>query len=140
MFWKYINSKQQIRDHIGDLKTQDKDGNMLTACTNSEKAEVLGNFFVSVFKRGNEFAEASTTQPRACQFSSLDPIISEQIILKKLDNLNITKSPGPDNIHPRILYELRHKIATPLKILFETSYNLGQLPADWKIGNISCYF
>ena len=66
-----------------------------------------------------------------CQFSSLDPIISEQIILKKLNNLNVTKSLGPDNIHPRILYELRHEIATPLKILFETSYNLGQLPAEW---------
>ena len=57
----------------------------------------------------------------------LDPIISEEIILKKLNNLNVTKSPGPDNIHPRILYELRHEIATPLEILFETSYNLGQL-------------
>ena len=67
----------------------------------------------------------------------MDPIISEQIILKKLNNLNVTKSPGPDNIHPHILYELRHEIATPLKILFETSYDLGQLPAEWKIGNIT---
>jgi len=24
--------------------------------------------------------------------------------------------------------------------LFETSYNLGQLPADWKIGNITAVF
>ena len=75
-------------------------------------------------------------RPRPCQFSSLDPIISIEIILKKLNNLNVTKSPGPDNIHPCILYELRHEIATPLKILFETSYNLGQLPAEWKIGNM----
>ena len=78
----------------------------------SEKAEVLGNFFASVFNRESEFAEVSTTQPRPCQFSSLDPITSEQIILKKLNNLNVTKSPGPDNIHPRILYELRHEIAS----------------------------
>ena len=55
-------------------------------------------------------------------------------------NVSVTKSPGPDNIHPRILYELRHEIATPLKILFETSYNLGQLPAEWKIGNITAIF
>ena len=27
-----------------------------------------------------------------------------------------------------------------LKILFETSYNLGQLPAEWKIGNITAIF
>ena len=137
MFWKYINSKRQIRDHIGDLKTQDKDGNMLTARTDFEKAEVLGNFFASVFNRESEFAQASTTQPRPCQFSSRDPVISKQIILKKLNNLNVTKSPGPDNIHPCILYELRYELAIPLKILFETSYNLGQLPADWKIGKIT---
>ena len=45
---------------------------MLTACTDSEKAEVLGNFFAIVFNRESEFAEASTTQPRPCQFSSRD--------------------------------------------------------------------
>jgi len=141
MFWKYINSKRQIRDHIGDLKTQDKDGNMLTARTDFEKAEVLGNFFASVFNRESEFAETSTTQPRPCQFSSQDPVIRELIILKKqLNNLNVTKSPGPDNIHPRILYELRYELAIPLKILFETAYNLGQLPADWKTGNITASF
>ena len=44
-----VNDRFVSRDHIGDLKTQDKDGNMLTACTDSEKAEVLGNFFASVF-------------------------------------------------------------------------------------------
>jgi len=106
IFWKYISCKPQIRDHIGDLKTQDKDGNMLTACTDFEIAEVLGSIFTSVFNRESEFAEASTTQPRPCQFSSRDPVISEQIILKKLNNLNVTKSPCPDNIHPRILHKL----------------------------------
>jgi len=43
------------------VTTQDKDGNMLTAHTDLEKAEVLGNFFASVFNRESEFAEASTT-------------------------------------------------------------------------------
>ena len=35
-----------------------------------------------------------------------DPVFSEQIILEKLNNLKAAKSPGPDNIHPHILYEL----------------------------------
>jgi len=47
--------------------------------------------------------------------SSQDPDVSEQIILKKLNDLNVTKSPGPDNIHPRILYELRHELVLLLK-------------------------
>jgi hypothetical protein len=32
--------------------------------------------------------------------------ISTETIKKKLDNLKIDKSPGPDNIHPRILRKL----------------------------------
>jgi len=38
------------------------------------------------------------------------------------------------------LYELRHELVLPLKILFETSYKLVQLPADWKIGNVTAIF
>ena len=46
-------------------------------------------------------------------------IIDEDVILKKLLNLNINKSAGPDQIHPRVLYELRNEIAFPLKLIFE---------------------
>ena len=42
-------------------------------------------------------------------------IIDEDAILKKLVNLDIDKSAGPDQIHPRVLYELRNEIAFPLK-------------------------
>ena len=38
----------------------------------------------------------------------------------KLKHLNVNKSPGPDNIHPRILSEASEILALPLKILFET--------------------
>ena len=38
--------------------------------------------------------------------------------LKKLVNLDIHKSAGPDQIHPRVLYELRNEIAFPLKLIF----------------------
>jgi len=38
------------------------------------------------------------------------------------------------------LYELRYELAIALKIWFETSYNLGQLSGDWKIGNIKLQF
>ena len=135
-FWKYINSKWEVSDHVGDLKTQDEDSNTLIASSDSEKADALGNFFASVFSRESEFVE-DTTQPRFCQFSFWDRNVTEQIILKKPNNFNVTKSPGPDNIHPHILYELRRKLVLPLKIVFETLHNLGQLPADWKIGNIT---
>jgi len=61
----------------------------------------------------------------SCSFSIINTNCNSLTV--PVPNLNVTKCPGPDNIHPRILYELRHKLVIPLKILFETSYNLGQL-------------
>jgi len=44
IFWKFVNSKLKAHEHIGDLNTVDRDGNILMARTNLEKAEALGNF------------------------------------------------------------------------------------------------
>ena len=139
IFWKFVNSKRKVHEHIGDLKIEDSDGIVSTACTNLEKAEALGNFFASVFVNEPD-SVPPTLQPRPSQSLFTDPEFSEQIIFEKLNNLKVTKSPGPDNIHPRILYELRHKLVLPLKILFNTSYKLNQLPSDWKTGHITAIF
>jgi len=51
-----------------------------------------------------------------------------------LQKLNVSKSPGPNRLHPRILYETRTKISkmtTPLKLIFEASHKLKELPHDW---------
>ena len=39
-----------------------------------------------------------------------DLVITEEIILKELESLNITKSMGPDNLNPRVLHETRQQI------------------------------
>jgi len=59
-------------------------------------------------------------------------VINEGVIYKKLTELNLNKSPGPDNLHPRILYELRAEICKPLNILFNLSLKTGKIPADWR--------
>ena len=56
-----------------------------------------------------------------CTFTCHSPIrelvFNEQIILKKLNKLNISKSPGPDGIHPRVLFELRYELLELLNIV-----------------------
>jgi len=42
------------------------------------------------------------------------PIINEEDILNKLKS-NISKSPGPDGLHPRILYAVRNEIVGALR-------------------------
>ena len=60
--------------------------------------------------------------------------------LEKLNKLNISKSPGPDGIHPRVLFELRYELLEPLNILFESSYKLGKLPDEWKLGHVTAVY
>jgi len=33
--------------------------------------------------------------------------LTEKLILEKLNSLDLSKSPGPDLLHPRVLHEVR---------------------------------
>ena len=66
--------------------------------------------------------------------------ITESKILLALKSLNISKSPGPDQIGARLLVELSKSNCHPIRTIFETLINTVGIPNDWKEGKISAIF
>ena len=64
------------------------------------------------------------------------PPLETMIIMKE----KISKSPGPDGIHTRVLKEVSMSLCTPLARIFETSNKTGLLPEDWKCANITAIY
>ena len=54
--------------------------------------------------------------------------------------MKISKSPGPDGIHPGVLKEVSMSLCTSLARIFETSNKTALLPEDWKCANITAIY
>ena len=73
-----------------------------------------------------------------CKLITYD--ITDEDISKCIDKLKIHKSPGPDKISPRVIKKLKDELIKPLKIIFNTSLTTGQVPAKWKLANVTPIF
>ena len=69
-----------------------------------------------------------------------DMVISKEIIESKLARLKTDKSPGLDQLHPRVLYECRDVISYPLYIIYMKSLSLGILTTDWKLAEVTALY
>ena len=131
-FYKYASSKLKTRTTIPDLTMPDG----TRTNTDRDKAEVLNDFFSSVFSQEDL---TSMPIPEAKKMESfLEQIqISEEDIMKRLHKLKINKSAGPDSMHPRLLKELSNELTKPLELLFHKSSEEALIPQQWKKSHVS---
>ena len=64
-------------------------------------------------------------------------IITEEIVMEKLENLKDSSAPGPDGLSPRLLKKFRHHICKPLTKIFQSSVATGVVPEDWRTANVT---
>ncbi|KAK4815604.1 LOW QUALITY PROTEIN: hypothetical protein QYF61_004819 [Mycteria americana] len=136
--FKYISSKRRAKENLQPLV--DRGGNTVTK--DEEKAEVLNAFFASVF---NSRADCSLgTQPPELEDRDGDqngaPIIQGEMVSDLLHHLDTHKSMGPDEIHPRVLKKLAVVLTKPLSIIYQQSWLTGEVPADWRLANVTPIF
>ena len=136
--WNYIKSKTNSKDKIGDLVIAEESRPDRVISENQEKANILCDYFSDVFNKDAGKEDLYGTNKYNNKMEGIS--INTEEIMKRLADLNVFESSGPDMLHPRVLKEVREVIALPLKIIFEESFISGVLPLDWRSGNITPIF
>ena len=93
------------------------------------------NFFRSVFVI--EDTSNIPAFPAQVARHILEFNITEEMVLKKLAHLNLSKSCGPDGVSPWILKQFRRSLCKPLTIIYQQSLSSGNSPMDQK--KSQCY-
>ena len=124
-YYSYVQSKGTTREEMGPLITNEN----LVLTENRDKVEAFCTYFSSVQKVDTgDLPRAHTSSVK--YIDGLD--VSEEQVLKILNGLQTSKSPGPDGIHPAIIKPIADIIVTPICKLYQMSLDQGVLPVDWK--------
>ncbi|GAB0182873.1 mitochondrial enolase superfamily member 1 [Grus japonensis] len=107
-FYRYVSDKRRTRENVGPL--QNKTGDLVTQAM--EKAEVLNDFFASVFTGKCLSHIAQVAEGRGWE-NAEPPTVGEDQVREYLRNLKVHKSMGPDKMHPQVFRELRPALGGP---------------------------
>ena len=136
-FWSHVRSKLKTKNGVAPLleNSGDKDSIQFD---DKAKAEILQKQFSSVFTR-EPVGDIPMLEKRT-DSNIFNIEITKEMVKMEINDLNVNKSCGPDEIHPRLLMELVDYILEPITLLLNKSMELGQIPKDWKQANVSPIF
>ena len=134
-FWKYVRSKVKSQSSISNLNKRDS----TKTTSDQEKAEVLNEYFSSVFTHENQ--ENMPSMEDKDFDRPLDSIeISVEMVQKVLKGLKAGKSMGPDELNPLLLKTMSKVFCVPLTLIFRESVKSGRIPKVWKDARVTPLF
>ena len=136
-FWSYVKKRTK---KTGDVSAILNDNTQIISYDDQDSANLLNSYFTSVFV--NEPDDNFFENNKQCRVThSIDSIvISVKDVIRVIDKLNISKAPGPDVIHARIIKESKIPFAIILSCIFNKSISEGVLPSQWKRANVKALF
>ena len=126
-FANYIKSKSKSITGIGPLKSST--GALIT--DEKDMAEILNNFFSSVFTKDDPQSEIPLRHPETAERLT-NVVFTRNKIREKIKGLKANSAPGPDGISVKLLQTAREELLEPLLKLFESSLSSGIVPSTWK--------
>ena len=135
-FYGYVKAKRVLTSTIGPLTTE----NGIKVANDADMANILNDYFSSVFTIENVQGSLPTPMPQSNGASLPDFFISEKETLSVMNSMNVNKTPGPDKISPRLLKEASNELSKPLTLLFNKTLQAGKVPHEWKLANVTPIF
>ena len=124
LFHSYLRRKKKGNPPIGPLKQGD------SLISNAvEMSDVFLDCFIGVF---NPRVPSNASPHQHCNVSMDNLSISLGDVLAALSKLNVSRAPGPDDVHPHLLKSCSGAVAFPLFLIFVKSLRSCELPAAWK--------
>ncbi|KAF7248068.1 putative polypeptide N-acetylgalactosaminyltransferase 8 [Varanus komodoensis] len=123
--FRYIQNKRHEKEK--GVQLLQADGRVIT--DDKEKAEALSSYFGSVFSQKKIYNEEGVQAGS----ERWQPKTDRQMIKEYLGGINTLKSPEPDKLHPTV--KASREISEPLAIIFEKSWETGEVSDDWRRAN-----
>jgi len=135
-FYRYVNKKLSCCSGVGCL--QRPDGSLTS--DSKEKAELLNNFFASVFTVDDGLCPKLSRRisPDGVGLTSIS--FTESRVAAKLRKLKLTTASGPDGIQAVLLKNARESLSLPLADLYDFLFNLQCVPNAWKLARVTPIF
>ena len=134
VFWSHVRGKLKSTSSVSPLLESPNDKTSLKH-DDYDKANILQKQFCSVFTQELD-GELPEFQSRTNNLIN-DLHITNEMVFKQITKLDVNKSFGPDEIHPKMLIELVEYVAEPLSIIMNKTLEEGTLPDDWKLAHVT---
>ena len=128
-FWWYIRHKLKTKSGVAPLLENVNDRESMKF-DDQDKANILQQQFSGVFTR--EPVAEIPVLPKRTEAIIRSLKVTEAMVRLEILRLNVNKSCGPDNVHPKMLIELVDILAGPISLLLNKTIEEGDIPVDWK--------